>query len=127
MRRDAKRPVPRLCIHGDEVLLTGGTLARPAAEGHRVVIVVACDGVMGPAAAQDGQSWLEMLRARVAALGMARVEHLGYADSWHGPVLYPDSPDRVMLALPVPVFGLCSGENGSSNRARRQEPCDATF
>jgi GlcNAc-PI de-N-acetylase len=33
----------------DEVLLTGGTLARLAAEGHRVVIVVATDGVMGPA------------------------------------------------------------------------------
>jgi LmbE family N-acetylglucosaminyl deacetylase len=33
----------------DEVLLTGGTLARLAAEGHRVVIVVATDGIMGPA------------------------------------------------------------------------------
>ena len=27
----------------DEVLLTGGTLAKLAAEGHRVVVVVACD------------------------------------------------------------------------------------
>jgi len=53
----------------DEVLLTGGTLARLAAEGHGLVIVVACDGVMGPAAAQDGQSRLEMLRASAAALG----------------------------------------------------------
>jgi len=26
----------------DEVLLTGGTLARLAAEGHRTVVVVAC-------------------------------------------------------------------------------------
>jgi LmbE family N-acetylglucosaminyl deacetylase len=30
----------------DEVLLTGGTIARLAAEGHRVIIVVACDGDM---------------------------------------------------------------------------------
>src|SRR5579859_6960804 len=33
----------------DEAILTGGTLARLAAEGHRVVIVVACDGAMGDA------------------------------------------------------------------------------
>jgi LmbE family N-acetylglucosaminyl deacetylase len=31
----------------DEVLLTGGTPARLAAEGNQVIIVVACDGVMG--------------------------------------------------------------------------------
>jgi LmbE family N-acetylglucosaminyl deacetylase len=30
----------------DEVFLTGGTLARAAADGHRVVIVVATDGLM---------------------------------------------------------------------------------
>ena len=30
----------------DEALLTGGTLARLAAEGHRVVIVVATDGIV---------------------------------------------------------------------------------
>jgi hypothetical protein len=32
----------------DEVLLTGGTLARLAAEGHRVVIAVACDPLLYP-------------------------------------------------------------------------------
>jgi len=78
----------------DEVVLTGGTLARLAAEGHRVIIVVACDGVMGPATGPDGQARLDMLRASAAALGASRVEHLGYADSGHGPVLYPDPPDR---------------------------------
>jgi LmbE family N-acetylglucosaminyl deacetylase len=78
----------------DEVVLTGGTLARLAAEGHRVIIVVACDGVMGPATGQNGQARLDMLRASAAALGASRVEHLGYADSGHGPVLYPDPPDR---------------------------------
>jgi len=78
----------------DEVVLTGGTLARLSAEGHRVIIAVACDGVMGAATGQKGRSRLDMLRASAAALGATGVEHLGYADSGHGPVLYPDPPDR---------------------------------
>ena len=77
----------------DEVLLTGGTLARLSAEGHRVVIVVACDGaVMTP----NGR--LGEFRASAGILGAARAEHLGYADSGHGPVLYPDPPDRMRFA-----------------------------
>jgi LmbE family N-acetylglucosaminyl deacetylase len=78
----------------DEVLLTGGTLARLAAEGNRVIVVVACDGVMGPATGPGGQARLDMLRASAAALGVHQVRHLGYADSGHGPVLFPDPPDR---------------------------------
>ncbi len=78
----------------DEVLLTGGTLARLAAEGHRVVIVVATDGIMGPATRPETRDRLAELRASAAHLGAARVAHLGYADSGHGPVLYPDPPDR---------------------------------
>ena len=35
----------------DEALLTSGTLARAAAEGHRVVVVVATDGDEGLASA----------------------------------------------------------------------------
>ena len=77
----------------DEALLTAGTLARLAAEGHRVVIVVACDGAMGPP-----NSRLDEFRASAAILGAARAEHLGYADSGHGPVLYPDPPGRVRFA-----------------------------
>jgi LmbE family N-acetylglucosaminyl deacetylase len=77
----------------DEVLLTGGTLARAAAEGHRVVIVVACDGIM-TAASEAPPTRLNELRASAAILGVQRVEHLGYADSGHGPILYPDPPDR---------------------------------
>lgn len=79
----------------DEVLLTGGTLARLAAEGHRVVIVVATDGVVRPAAGRDPQARLNELRASAAVLGAARVEHLGYADSGHGPLLFPDPPGRI--------------------------------
>jgi LmbE family N-acetylglucosaminyl deacetylase len=82
----------------DEVLLSGGTLARLAAEGHRVIIAVATDGVMGPADGPDGQTRLDELRASASALGAARVVHLGYADSGHGPLLYPDPPDRKRFA-----------------------------
>jgi LmbE family N-acetylglucosaminyl deacetylase len=82
----------------DEVLLTGGTLARLAAEGNRVVIAVACDGDMGAATDPGAGVRLGELRASASALGAARVVHLGYADSGHGPVLYPDPPDRVRFA-----------------------------
>src|SRR5579859_2665899 len=66
----------------DEVLLTGGTIARLAAEGHRVIVVVACDGDVwdGP----DQGRRLEELRASAAVLGAAKAVHLGYADSGHG-------------------------------------------
>jgi LmbE family N-acetylglucosaminyl deacetylase len=78
----------------DEALLTGGTLARLAAEGHRVIIVVATDGVTDPASDPGGQARLDELRASASVLGAARVVHLGYADSGHGPVLFPDPPGR---------------------------------
>ena len=77
----------------DEVLLTGGTLAGAVAAGHRVVIVVATDGHM-TAVPDAGPVRLGELRASAAVLGVHRVEHLGYADSGHGAILYPDPPDR---------------------------------
>jgi LmbE family N-acetylglucosaminyl deacetylase len=90
---------PRFHAHpDDEVLLTGGTLARLAAEGNRVIIVAASDGHMGAATDEAAQVRLEELRASASALGAARVVHLGYADSGHGPVLYPDPPDRARFA-----------------------------
>ncbi len=90
----------------DEALLTGGTLAMLSAQGHRVVIVVACDGIMGVATSGDGagsngalrRSRLDELRDSASVLGVAKVVHLGYADSGHGPVLYPDPPDRQRFA-----------------------------
>jgi LmbE family N-acetylglucosaminyl deacetylase len=80
----------------DEVLLTGGTIARLAAEGHRVVIVVACDGAVwgGP----DQGRRLEELRASAAILGAGKTVHLGYADSGDGPVLFEDPPGRTRFA-----------------------------
>ncbi|TDO51759.1 LmbE family N-acetylglucosaminyl deacetylase [Kribbella sp. VKM Ac-2527] len=69
----------------DEALLTGGTLARLAAEGHRVVLAVATDGEAGAAAS----SYRTDLAARrrdeldrsAAALGCARVVRFGLPDS----------------------------------------------
>ena len=82
----------------DEVLLTGGTLARLAAEGHRTVVVVACDGEMGAAQPDGTTTRLAELRASCRILGVDRVVHLGYADSGHGPLLFPDPPDRARFA-----------------------------
>ncbi|MDR2985780.1 MAG: PIG-L family deacetylase [Nocardiopsaceae bacterium] len=83
----------------DEALLSGGTIAMLAAEGHRVVLVVATDGIVGPAdSVSQHPSRLEELRASAAVLGAARVAHLGYADSGYGPVFYPDPPDRQRFA-----------------------------
>lgn len=74
--------------------MTGGTLARIAAEGHRVVIVVATDGEID-AVHQGDPPRMRELRASASVLGAARVVHLGYADSGNGKELYPDPPDRV--------------------------------
>jgi LmbE family N-acetylglucosaminyl deacetylase len=71
----------------DEALLTGGTMARLAAEGERVVLVVATAGergLTGLEGADPGslqQVRLRELHASAAALGCARVVELGYADS----------------------------------------------
>src|SRR5580658_2624748 len=54
----------------DEVLLTGGTLARLAADGHRVVIVMACSVPIG-GAGTPGSERLEQLRDSAAVLGAA--------------------------------------------------------
>ncbi|MGY4103214.1 PIG-L deacetylase family protein [Nocardia sp. R16R-3T] len=77
----------------DEIMLTGGTLAKLAHAGHRTVIVVACDGHMDSFEGAVAPR-LRELQASADVLGVARVEHLGYADSGHGPILYPDPPGR---------------------------------
>ncbi len=69
----------------DEALLTGGTLARAAAEGHRVVLVVATAGEAGLAREGRGAGLRERrlaeLRESANRIGCARVEVLGYPDS----------------------------------------------
>ncbi|QZA06370.1 PIG-L family deacetylase [Mycolicibacter heraklionensis] len=78
----------------DEAILTGGTLARAAAEGHRVVVVVATDGRVSN---DDGDRLVE-LRSSAEILGAHRVECLGFADSGFGAEFYPDPPGRVRFA-----------------------------
>ncbi|MBM3687636.1 MAG: PIG-L family deacetylase [Actinobacteria bacterium] len=72
----------------DEALLTAGTMARAAAEGHRVVLAVATDGSAGLTSA-DYRDDLADVRARelqrsAEILGTARLETWGYADSGIG-------------------------------------------
>jgi len=67
----------------DESLLTGGTLARCAALGHRVVVVVATSGERGLAQETDGlgaRRLVELERA-TSLLGVSRTVLLGYGDS----------------------------------------------
>ena len=82
----------------DEALLTAGTMARAAAAGHRVVLVLATDGGAGLAADELrrdgglGERRLEEARRSSEALGVAHVEWLGYADSGSGDEPEPDVP-----------------------------------
>jgi LmbE family N-acetylglucosaminyl deacetylase len=77
----------------DESLLTAGTMARAADEGHRVVLVVATAGEVGEADAAFGApvapeglgaTRMEELREAAGILGVQRVELLGYRDSGSG-------------------------------------------
>jgi LmbE family N-acetylglucosaminyl deacetylase len=67
----------------DESLLTGGTLARCAAQGHRVVLVVATSGERGLASdtARLGTRRLAELERAAELLGVSRIVLLGYGDS----------------------------------------------
>ncbi|MEO8263907.1 MAG: PIG-L family deacetylase [Ilumatobacteraceae bacterium] len=79
-----------VCFHAhpdDESISTGGSLARASAEGHRVVVVIATDGDYGevPEDLAEGESLVDRRRAETArsaaALGVHRLEWLGYKDS----------------------------------------------
>jgi LmbE family N-acetylglucosaminyl deacetylase len=71
----------------DEALYTGGTLATAAADGHRVILVVATSGESGLAApdlpgdAPLGERRMSELTASARLLGCRRVVVLGYGDS----------------------------------------------
>lgn len=72
----------------DEVITTGGTMARAAAAGQRVVLVLATGGELGEVAPDfldDGEDLaarraIEVVRAG-EVLGVSRIEFLGYGDS----------------------------------------------
>jgi LmbE family N-acetylglucosaminyl deacetylase len=84
----------------DEVILTGGTLARSAAEGHRVVVVTATDGFVGepPDFRSTTVDRIAELHASARVLGVHRVVHLGYADSGYGSLMFADPPGRTRFA-----------------------------
>jgi LmbE family N-acetylglucosaminyl deacetylase len=72
----------------DETVVTGGTMAGLAADGHRVVVVTATFGELGEVPEgmlDDGESVAERRNAELAAsctvLGVARQVFLGYHDS----------------------------------------------
>jgi LmbE family N-acetylglucosaminyl deacetylase len=80
-----------VCFHAhpdDECIQTGGVMAKAADEGHRVVLVVAtrgehgevADGFLDPGEALWQRREVETLAA-AEALGVQRVEFLGYHDS----------------------------------------------
>jgi LmbE family N-acetylglucosaminyl deacetylase len=84
----------------DEALLTAGTMARAAAQGHRVILVVATDGDLGLASEgyRDGvlgQRRLRETQQSATVLGVERVEYLGYADSGLQGDVPPDPPGKV--------------------------------
>ena len=83
----------------DEAIFTGGTMVRLAAAGWRVVLLVATNGELGAASAEAeaeaetgtdgpaegadglGHRRVAETRAAATALGVTRVEFLGYRDS----------------------------------------------
>ena len=72
----------------DEVITTGGVMARAAAAGTRVVLVIATGGELGEVAdgfLDDGEELAARRAIEVARageiLGVARIEFLGYGDS----------------------------------------------
>jgi LmbE family N-acetylglucosaminyl deacetylase len=72
----------------DEAIATGGTMAKLAAEGHRVVLVTATRGELGevpPGLLSPGETLVSRrekeLDASCELLGVARWENLGYRDS----------------------------------------------
>ena len=89
----------------DEALLTGGTLARLAAEGHRVILVTATAGDLGLADIKQGAELaaarLAELRRSADALGCQRVVCLDYPDS--GSSTNPEYEPAVGSFARVPI------------------------
>ncbi len=84
----------------DESIATGGTLARAAADGHRVVLVFGTRGECGEVAEgflDEGEALGDRrereVAASAAALGAHRVEFLGYRDSGMADEPTNDMPD----------------------------------
>jgi LmbE family N-acetylglucosaminyl deacetylase len=91
----------------DESIATGGTIARAASEGHRVVLVFGTRGECGEVPdgfLTDGEDLgarrEDETRASAAVLGAQRVEFLGYRDSGMIGEATNDAPDCFWQADP---------------------------
>ncbi|WP_341746921.1 PIG-L family deacetylase [Dermatophilus congolensis] len=88
----------------DEALLMAGTLAKAAAAGDRVILVVATDGELGEADPRYhhngdlGTTRINELHRSAAAIGAHNVIRLGYADSGSGPTIPPTPPHTTRFA-----------------------------
>jgi LmbE family N-acetylglucosaminyl deacetylase len=89
----------------DEAILTGGTMARLADEGHRVVLVTATRGELGlipEDLERSGQSLSERRQDELAEacrlLGVARQTYLDYHDSGMAGDATNDAPDSFAAA-----------------------------
>jgi LmbE family N-acetylglucosaminyl deacetylase len=89
----------------DESIATGGTMAKAAAQGQRVVLVIATDGDEGepvPGVLRDGETLAERRKAELALaaadLGADLVVHLGYRDSGMMGTPANDHPDSFWQA-----------------------------
>ena len=97
-----------VCFHAhpdDEAIATGGTMAKAAAAGHRVVLVLATRGEEGeqvPGVVPEGGelgAWREReTRDSAAVLGCHRVVFLGYRDSGMAGTPTNDAPDSFWQA-----------------------------
>ena len=88
----------------DEVISTGGTIARAANDGHRVVLVVATNGDHGevPDDLAPGETLVDRRRRETEAsaqvLGVSRIVWLGYTDSGMTGWAQNSDPDSFHLA-----------------------------
>ena len=97
-----------VCFHAhpdDESIATAGVMAAAAADGHRVVLVVATLGEEGEVAEDflgPGESLAERREAETRAsaqiLGVSRVEFLGYRDSGMAGTPANDHPEAFCQA-----------------------------
>ena len=105
----------------DEALLMGGTLARLAAEGHRVVLAVATDGEAGAAASSYRSAGRlaayrrAELERSAAALGCARVVRLGFRDSGSSGAVADGAFSRLAVELAAaPLIELLRAERADA-------------
>ena len=97
-----------VCFHAhpdDEAIATGGTMAKAAAAGHRVVLVLATRGEEGeqvPGVVRHGEDLGEVrereTRRSAALLGCHRVVFLGYRDSGMAGTPANDAPESFTQA-----------------------------